>query len=105
MRADNCRVSRNGNERSSPNGGQSRKSGRSSFFIVSVRNSNAAKSVSGGEQKKKLIVSFLCVAVVGFIIFLPFLTLSVHFTLQILMMESTSQQLLGRPKNLPRPPV
>lgn len=93
MRADNYRVSRNGNECSSPNGGQSRKSRRSSFFIVSVRNSNVAHC--------ELFVR----GCRWFYYFLPFQTLPVHFTLQMLMMESTSQKLLGRPENLPRPPV
>lgn len=72
VRADNCRVSRNGNERSSPNGGQLRKSGRSSFFHRFCEEFKYGQIGFGRGEKKKLILSFLCVAVVGFIIFCPF---------------------------------
>lgn len=59
----------------------------------------------GGGAKKETHCELFVRGCRWFYYFLPFQTPSVHFTLQILMMESTSQQLLGRPENLPRTPV
>lgn len=95
VRADNCRVSRNGNERSSPNGGQLRKSGRSSFFHRFGEEFKYGQIGFGRGAKKETHFELFVRGCRWFYYFLPFQTLSVHFTLQ----------LLGRPENLPRPPV